>query len=372
MKLYWYWPFAREEELGLAKAVLGQDDELIVQTLDRPASPDARSGEDWRLVADLPDVASVTGGSVRWVTSRAGTYVGRMRSRQAMVSRNRPDLAHIMFLNQFTDSLALRLLSHSVPLVSTVHDAVPHNPRLPAWLQHQVLRDVYHHAGHLVVHHDHVRRRLVDEFAVDATSIDVIPLQVPHFGPLASVDPPREPTVLFFGTFRANKGIDVLLDAIELLGDRRDYRFHFAGQASPQESRRVMETAARDRRVTAEVGWVSRDRKSQLYSQSRLVVLPYTSFASQSGVLHDAYGHGRPVVASYVGGLGESVREDETGWVVPPGDAEALAAAIDVALTDDHGYAVSAGNTAKLARSRTPEVTAASLRTLYSRVLGQD
>jgi glycosyltransferase involved in cell wall biosynthesis len=57
-----------------------------------------------------------------------------------------------------------------------------------------------------------------------------------------------------------------------------------------------------------------------------LVVLPYLG-TDASGVLATAIGHGRPVVVSDVGSLGETVREFGLGEVVPPGDAHALAEA---------------------------------------------
>jgi glycosyltransferase involved in cell wall biosynthesis len=69
-----------------------------------------------------------------------------------------------------------------------------------------------------------------------------------------------------------------------------------------------------------------------LFGRSSLVVLPYTSFTAQSGVLHQALTHARPVVASDVGALGESVRRWGVGEVVPPGDERSLAWAIEQAL----------------------------------------
>ena len=53
---------------------------------------------------------------------------------------------------------------------------------------------------------------------------------------------------------------------------------------------------------------------------------------AQSGVLHQALAHARPVVVSDVGALGESVRRWGVGEVVPPGDERALAWAIEQAL----------------------------------------
>ena len=42
-----------------------------------------------------------------------------------------------------------------------------------------------------------------------------------------------------------------------------------------------------------------------------------------------AYAHGRAVVTTRVGGLPESVEEGETGWIVPPSNPAALAAALE-------------------------------------------
>ena len=69
-----------------------------------------------------------------------------------------------------------------------------------------------------------------------------------------------------------------------------------------------------------------------LFERSRLVILPYTYFASQSGVLHQALAFGRPVVATDVGALGECVRQWGIGPVVPPNDERALAEGIERAL----------------------------------------
>jgi glycosyltransferase involved in cell wall biosynthesis len=75
------------------------------------------------------------------------------------------------------------------------------------------------------------------------------------------------------------------------------------------------------------------DEMAQLFEQSSLVVLPYTFFAAQSGVLHDAIAHRLPVVSTDVGALGNSVRRWGIGRVVPPSDDAALTGAIREMLT---------------------------------------
>jgi glycosyltransferase involved in cell wall biosynthesis len=67
--------------------------------------------------------------------------------------------------------------------------------------------------------------------------------------------------------------------------------------------------------------------------EAALVVLPYREIES-SGVLATALGHGRPVVVTDVGSLGDTVREFAAGAVVPPGDAETLAEACSQLLRE--------------------------------------
>jgi glycosyltransferase involved in cell wall biosynthesis len=254
-----------------------------------------------------------------------------------------------------------------------VHDVVPHNARVPAAVEHALLAREYRHGGTLLVHHASVGRRLTDEFDVDPGRIVVVPLQIPPPEIRRPEHPParREgtKTVLFFGAFRRNKGIDVLLEAIRRLRGESDARFVFAGRGFPDVEQQVAEAAARDPRIDAEIGYATAARKSELHATADLMVLPYTSFASQSAVLQDAYAHRLPVVVSDVGALGETIREDRTGWVVPPADAAALAAGLLGALSDAAGLRAAAEAADAIARARTPLLTGRRWRAVYEQAV---
>jgi glycosyltransferase involved in cell wall biosynthesis len=78
--------------------------------------------------------------------------------------------------------------------------------------------------------------------------------------------------------------------------------------------------------------YIGDEEVADLFDRSRLVILPYTNFTAQSGVLHLALAHGRPVVATDVGALGECVRLWGIGQVAPPCDERSLAGAIERSL----------------------------------------
>jgi glycosyltransferase involved in cell wall biosynthesis len=203
-------------------------------------------------------------------------------------------------------------------------------------------------------------------YGVPHEKVSVVPLQIIEAdvptGPPSTDGPPM---VLFFGSFRRNKGLDVLLDAIKMLGPEVEARFVIAGRGARDVEELVARGAAQDPRVTTEIGYATAIRKAELHAGAALLVLPYTTFSSQSMVLADAYAYGVPAIVTDVGALGETVRADGTGWVVAPGDAAALAATIRHALTDTAARAAAADAARAVAASRTPELVGRALRSVY-------
>jgi glycosyltransferase involved in cell wall biosynthesis len=142
--------------------------------------------------------------------------------------------------------------------------------------------------------------------------------------------------LLFFGVIRRNKGLRTLLRAMERLVD---CTLTVAGPPEDvcyQQQVRAMIEQMPLGRVELIDRFIEDDEMARLFNQSSLVILPYSAFAAQSGVLHDALAYGLPVVATDVGALGESVRNWGIGQVVPPNNDAALAYAIREMLTLDH------------------------------------
>ena len=355
MDVYWYWPYVRREELALATGLLRAGDHLAVHSTPRPTDPVVSPHPDCEILPPLPGVDERTAeGSLRWAASRGTTYLARARARAAEVRGGHHDLAHVVYLNPFVDWVALRRLARQVPLVSSVHDVTPHQRRMPEALERRVLARQYAHAGTIVVHHGWVRDRLIAEFAIDPNRVHVVPAQVIPAPPVEAGPTDGPPEVLFFGTFRRNKGIDVLLEAVRRLPSALELRVVLAGRGFADVERAVREAAMRDPRIVPEIGYATAQRKAELYARATLNVLPYTAFESQSAVLQDAYAHGVPLVVTSVGALGDTVRDEGTGIVVPPADADALAEAITTLVSDPTAHARAADATRRVAEARHP------------------
>ncbi len=291
------------------------------------------------------------------------TYLNRSRARRRHWRHEHFDLVHLHYVNRFTDALT----PLPRPLVVSVHDVFPHVPRLNRRAERALLTRIYRRADALVVHHPRLGDRLRSEFGIMSSRVFVVPHQVFPTGPVPTQPPDGPPSVLFFGSLRPNKGLDVLGDAIGLLPNE-DLRFTIAGRGDQTLETWARALAERDRRVSVELGFATLERKRELFAAASLVVLPYASFSSQSGVLHDAYGHGRPVVVTDVGALGDTVREDGTGLVIGAGDARALAEAIRRSLVPEL-WEQHARRARLVTEARSPTAVGVRLREVYDEVL---
>jgi glycosyltransferase involved in cell wall biosynthesis len=277
------------------------------------------------------------------------------------------DVAHVAFLNQYPDIVELRRLARLVPLVTTVHDVLPHQPRLPDGVQHRLLAALYAACGTIVVHHEDVGTELASRFGIAPERIHVVPHWV---SPHRDVDDRRTrsavPTVLCFGTLRRNKGIPQLLAAIERIGPDAGIRFRIAGRGDADLEAAVAAAADRLPQLDAELEWITPARKIELFRAADLAVLPYTSFSSQSGVLHDAFGSHLPAVVTDVGALPASVARTGAGWSVPAGSVDALADAIVAAFADPDAWQRASDGARAVAIDQSPQRVGAALRAVYA------
>jgi colanic acid/amylovoran biosynthesis glycosyltransferase len=179
---------------------------------------------------------------------------------------------------------------------------------------------------------------------VPADKLIVLPIgvEIPDRPPL------RRPVAhLFVGRFVEKKGIVVLADAVRRLRAQGDGTPLICVGDGPL--RPLLETLAREVPGVTLTGWLSADAVRARMADAVALLVP--SIIASDGdaeglpsVIPEAMAAGCPVIGSDQGGIAEAIRHGRTGLLVPPGDAEALAAAMhrlgqDEALRDGLGAA---------------------------------
>jgi len=177
---------------------------------------------------------------------------------------------------------------------------------------------------------------------------------IPH----GSFETPPEPNyslpkgpkqVMAFGKFGTYKKVEIMIEAVELIRQRtqEDIEIVIAGTDSPNTPGYLNDIKAKYSHVSQLrfTGYVAEDDVPVIFSESAVVVFPYTSTTGSSGVLHQAGSYGKAVALPDLGDLSVLVREEGyKGEFFDPQSTESLAEAIQHLLVDD-SYRIHLGQT---------------------------
>jgi glycosyltransferase involved in cell wall biosynthesis len=143
-------------------------------------------------------------------------------------------------------------------------------------------------------------------------------------------EPPGPVTMAFVGRLLADKGIHTLIDAHRLLRQRgSNVELLIAGTPDPANPASVSERDAAAWNLEPGITWLGHvDNIAALWARAHIAVLPSRREGLPKSLL-EAAACGRPMVATDVPGCREVARHGETGLLVPPDDARALADAVE-------------------------------------------
>jgi glycosyltransferase involved in cell wall biosynthesis len=167
--------------------------------------------------------------------------------------------------------------------------------------------------------------------------------------------------IAYVGRLVTEKGIGTLLAAFEKQTAATALTLMGEGPLLGPLETWLRDSPLRDR-VTL-MGYVPPNRLRDLLLGAALLIVPSTWQEPLGLVVLEAMACGVPVVASAVGGIPEMIQHGVTGSLVPPGDPDALAAAIDRLLGDPHRY--------REMRQLLRRTTVPTYRDLARRVVGE-
>jgi len=143
--------------------------------------------------------------------------------------------------------------------------------------------------------------------------------------------PDGAPVIMLPGRLTRWKGHPILIDALAILG-RSDVHCLLVGSGAERYKRELAAQAA-ERGVGATLRIVDECRDMPAaFMLADVVVSASTSPEGFGRVIVEAQAMGRPVIATDHGGARETVEPGVTGWLVAPGNPEALAQALGAAL----------------------------------------
>ena len=149
---------------------------------------------------------------------------------------------------------------------------------------------------------------------------------------------PAQSYVLTVGKFEAKKGQATLLDAFSRIADAYP-DLHLVLVGARDTSLSELEDTARSWGLDGRIHFfvdVPHQKMPALFRAAKVFALP--SNEEPFGiVILEAGLSGLPVVASRVGGIPEIISDGETGWLVKPGNPDALAHALRSILDDPNG-----------------------------------
>ncbi len=187
---------------------------------------------------------------------------------------------------------------------------------------------------------------------------------VPNFVDARALEPGQGAGehVLFAGRLEAYKGVFTLLAAA---AEARALPVLFAGDgpARAELERRIEAQALAHVRV---LGFQAPAALAALVRTSRCVVVPSLSYETFGLIALEALAHGRAVIASRIGALPELVVEGVNGFLVPPGDAVALAERLRwIAAHPGDSQELGARGRARALERHTPDEYYARLTAVY-------
>ena len=288
------------------------------------------------------------------------------RKLRQLIRDTKPDIAHIQNIyHQISPSILKVLKEEKIPCVQTLHDygylspsyglfdhgAICERVKPRRYFQavlHRCVKNSFlascvdafafrFHAtfglderlvGRLIAPSEFVKNKFA-EWGRNVFRIEVLP----HFIDATLYEPEYAPgsEIAYIGRLSEEKGIGTLVAAME---KAPEVRLKIIGTGPMEKKLKDFCELAGLKNVRF-LGHLPHVQVMEEIAKSRFIVVPSLFYEPFGYLPIEAACLGKTVIASRVGGLPEIVKENQTGILVPPGDAKALASAISKLAADE-------------------------------------
>jgi D-inositol-3-phosphate glycosyltransferase len=232
-------------------------------------------------------------------------------------------------------------------VIYTAHNPFPHEPK--AGDIRKYCR-IYQKVDHIIALTHYTRNEITAHCGISAEKISVLPhgdyealfSQYSLNNNLAKEVRQKagnRKIIAFLGHIRPYKGLEVFVNAFELIKQRMPESFFLVagsvlvGDQKEWEEKLTQSCNSDD--LWTDLRFVPVEDIKAYLSVIDVLVQPYIS-ASQSGNTAMAYAAGVPVISTNVGGLAEMTEDGKTGYIIAPSSPEAIADAVNKCFKNDN------------------------------------
>lgn len=258
------------------------------------------------------------------------------------INKYAPDILIIPYWMSFLApafSSVCLFLNKKIKVVSLVHNAIPHEKR---FFDKAFSRFFFNRCDAFIVMSEPVKNDLLSLKRNAKILLQPHPIYQQYSGKIDKSIANKKlnllndkKNLLFFGLIRDYKGLDLLINSMSYLDE--SYQLVIAGESygSFDKYMELINQSPLREQITVFEQYIPDDMVSVLFSAADVLVLPYRS-ATQSGVVALAYQMEVPMIATDVGALGTTIRDSETGLVIPEITPECLARGIEEYFSDEN------------------------------------
>ncbi len=384
----------------LADLLRSKGDEVVHFAMRHPENVESEYEDRFVDHIDFGDVFRAGGLMGKLKAFRRSLYSGEARDKfSSLLEETRPDIVHLQnFRRHLTFSIVEEAKSRNIPVVFTAHDYDPICPNSLLLAHGKVCTACggrnFHRAvfvrckensviGSLAIALEGTYTRLKGFY--DLIDIIITPSRFASEQLIScGFDPARVEVVnnfvnvaayqpryggrdfINFGRLVIEKGIDHLIEAATRV---KGARVLIAGDGP---RRTVLESLAGElgAQNVEFLGYVDRGRLHERVLEALCVVMPSIWYENFPYSILEAFALGKPVIASDIGGIPETVADGETGLLFEPGNAQALAEKMKYLLANP-GRASEMGRKARkrVETEFDSETHYRKLMEIYSRVL---
>lgn len=240
-----------------------------------------------------------------------------------MLRRKKYDIIHVTWPLRYC-SFPLYLLRSK--MILTMHDPIPHSSNL-------TLENKFHRWCSLKLTPNFIllnrtqKEEFIETYHIDPSRVYISRLGVYSHLRFTVPAPPlcNHPYILYVGSIMPHKGVEYLCQAmLPILREMPNLHLVIAGKGQFYFDITKYEHNPQFLIINR---FITDNELASLITNSIAVVCPYVD-ATQSGVIMSAFALNKPVIASDVGAISETLKDQRHGFLVPPRDTAALTQAI--------------------------------------------